>query len=64
MSNSEAETKRFAEPIYLRLEPDTLGDVTAHLAVMKKKTPALTITQADALRDLIIRGLRDAQRAR
>jgi hypothetical protein len=50
--------------MYLRFEPTTVGDIDAHLERMRKKTPALQITRADAVRDLVLRGLSDSMRAR
>ncbi|HZV03163.1 MAG TPA: hypothetical protein VFF73_41045 [Planctomycetota bacterium] len=40
-----------------RFAPDMIERLAAHTDRMKKQNPALTISQSDALRDLVLRGL-------
>jgi hypothetical protein len=56
--------RRFSDTLQIRFEPDMLGDVDAHLTRMREKTPSLQISRSDAVRDLVLRGLKDAGRAR
>lgn len=48
----------------LRLADPDAPRVDAHLERMRAKNPRLQVSPADALRDLVLRGLDDAERTR
>ncbi len=61
---STEEQRKFDSPIQLRFDATMLGDIEAHAEKMRRATPAIQISRSDAVRDLVLRGLKDAGRAR
>jgi hypothetical protein len=48
----------------VRFTDQEAARVDAHVERLKAKTPRITISRTDALRELLLRGLDDAERAR
>ncbi len=62
MSNQDEPVR--VRALTVRVSGDECDRVEKHIERLRSKTPRLQISVTDAIRDLILRGLDDAERAR